>query len=453
MNTANSEGARSGGDRALVLGLGASGEAAARLLLREGRSVTVLDEAGGTNGLRARGRRLRSEGARVELEARRVPEGAYALCVVSPGVPADARLCRQVRDRRIPLLPELELGWRRNQGTVVAVTGSNGKSTLVKWLTEALAEAGRTFLPGANYGDPASALALDPRPREGLVLEVSSFQLETVRRFRPQVGILLNCFPNHLDRHGTLEAYRGAKLRLFAGQGEGDTAILPASLRPHLPERAGGPRVVTFGEEGMGADWTVREGWVHRGREAVWPVGETRFDSAWGRPAALAVSAAADALDLDPAHLLASARRFQSLPHRQQQLGEGDGVRWVDDSKATNLAAVRAALESWGPGVRLIAGGQVKEKDLDSIQDVLVRHVRAVYLMGTDEHALRDAWSPVVRCVPCGTLERAVSEASAEAGPGETILLSPGCASFDQFDGYEHRGRVFAALARQRMEE
>ncbi len=436
------------GGPACVLGLGRSGEAAARLLLAGGAAVTVLDAAD-TPALRVRAGALRAAGAEVRLGAGPgLPDGA-ARCVVSPGVPADAPWLAAARARGLEVLPEFELGWRRRRSRVLAVTGSNGKSTAVKWLAESLRAAGRTARPAGNYGLPVSeAVGLDPPP-DWLVLEVSSFQLETAVAFRPEAGALLNLQPNHFDRHPDMASYRRAKARLFARMGPEQTAVVPAALREALAADAapGSPRWVTFGDPP--ADFAFGAGTVSGPGGLAVSVAGTYFDNPVLGPTAAAVVALLRAAEADPAAAAAAARTFEPLPHRLQLVAECGGVAYIDDSKATSLAAMAAALRVVSRPAWLIAGGRLKEQDLAPPKELLAPHVRHVYLIGEAAGRLCEAWSPRVRCTVCGTLGAAVGEARRAAAPGGAVLLSPGCASFDQFGGYAERGEAFARRVRE----
>jgi len=432
--------------QAWVCGLGASGAAAAQLLRAEGTAVTALDAAD-TPELRARAAELEAAGARVQLGVRAVPAGDADVAIVSPSLPLASPWLVELRRRGVPLLSELELGWRRHRGRTLAVTGSNGKSTAVKWLAEALQAGGVRAAPAGNYGPPAARVVREQPDLDWLVLEVSSFQLETCRDFRADVGVLLNILPNHLDRHGDLAAYAALKARLFARPADGDLCLVPAAWRARVQALAGGGgRWLTFGAE-PGADVRYRDGRVWEGRRRLADLRGTRFANDVLGVAGAAVVAAARGAGLPPACAARAARRFVPLPHRLQTVAERGGVRYVDDSKATNLAALGAALRMVPGPVRLIAGGRVKENDFSAVKELLAEKAAGVYLIGEAAPALAAAWAAVVPCVPCGTLAAAVAAAGRAAVPGETVLLAPGGASFDQFRNFEERGDRFAELA------
>ncbi len=436
---------------ALVLGLGSSGEAAARLLLGRGVRVTVLD-AGAGAALRARAASLESGGAAVRLGPGGLPAGDFNVCIVSPGLRLDDPWVLAARASGASIWGEIELGWRACRSRMLAVTGSNGKSTLVKLCRDALWAAGYTAEIAGNYGPPLCEAVCASAP-DWLVVEVSSFQLETVEAFCPDVGILLNLNPNHLDRHGSMAVYGQMKARLFARMGAAQTAILPADV-PAWMQEAIPPacRCRTFGAQ-PGADAVYAQG-------AVTVCGRGPFalvDSAFGNDVmgltAAACMVALDSLGADPACVVAAARRFERLPHRMESVAAVGGVEFVDDSKATNLAALAAGLAMASGPVRLIAGGLLKEHDLDPIKKRLVNRVRGVYIIGKFAQEMASAWQDVVPCCICRDLNEAVHRAWKEANTGEVVLLSPGCASFDQFRSFEDRGDQFKSIVRGLKEE
>jgi UDP-N-acetylmuramoylalanine--D-glutamate ligase len=435
--------------QALVLGLGASGEAAARLLLRQGCGVTVADAAAGA-ALEAKALVLRDAGCRVCTGSRELPPGDFGLAVVSPGIPIDDAWIVSLKSRGIPVISELELGWRFRRSRILAVTGSNGKSTLVKLCREAIEQNGFTAVAGGNYGVPLSAIACSEPAPDWVVVEVSSFQLEAVDRFAPDAGILLNLNPNHLDRHGTLDVYTHMKARLFARMTGGQAAVIPEvappTVRAAIP--AGG-RIATFGLS-PAASFRYERGFIAGpGLDHPVSVEGTIFDNeVMGLTAAACVAALVGA-GLSPDGVTAAARGFERLPHRMQTVMSIRGVTFVNDSKATNLAALAAGLGMAKGPVRLIAGGLLKERDLDSVKKILAKRVRGVYIIGKYSQVMADAWTDAVACVICADLREAVGRAWKDAEPGEVVLLSPGCASFDQFKSFEDRGEQFSEIVRE----
>ena len=439
---------------ALVLGLGVSGEAAARLLLREGAEVVVVDRA--RDGVvTSRARRLEQEGACVRLGVERLPErpggsaADFELCVVSPGVALDSDWMQDVSARGFAPVSELELGAARCRCPVLAVTGSNGKSTMVKLCAEAMTCAGLRVAVAGNYGTPVSEVAPDSAALDAVVLEVSSFQLETVRAFRPHTAVLLNVQADHLDRHHDMAAYRATKLKVFSAMGKGQVGIVSEDDSRWVTDRCeGAPRWLTFGVS-QGADYRYEPGRVsfRSGGEArSVSVRESLFDNeVMGLTAAAAV-AALDAWGLDASVVGRAASVFQALPHRMNLVREVNGVRFVDDSKATNLSALGAALRMASGSLRLIAGGRLKENNLGSVKELLAKQVRGVYVIGEAASKMAEVWGGTVPCFCCGELGSAVDMAWRDAQPGESIILCPGCASFDQFANFEDRGNQFMAM-------
>ena len=440
---------------ALVLGMGTSGEAAARLLLGEGARVTVIDRAAGP-ALEARAAALVREGAVVRLGCERVPAGVYDVCVASPGVPPDAPWFRNLEAAGVAIVSELELGATRCRCPMLAVTGSNGKSTLVKLCADSLRHADRRAAEAGNYGAPLCSVALGSDRLDWAVVETSSFQLERVRTFRPWVGVLLNVQPNHLDRHGSMGVYTDLKARIFRRMLKEDVGIVHDEMMGEIVARSGGAnRWVSFGASPE-ADFRYADGGVSFGHGRVRRVLSFR-GTVFANPilglTAAAAAAAAEACGIDAEHVEAAARAFKPLPHRMQEAGVVRGVRCVDDSKATTLAAMRAALEITGGGVRLIAGGLLKESDLGVVKELLAKRVRGVYLIGAAAQKMLEAWQDVVVCKMCDCLSAAVDTALSEAVAGETLLLAPGCASFDQFRNFEERGDEFIRIIESKREE
>ncbi|MFA6174124.1 MAG: UDP-N-acetylmuramoyl-L-alanine--D-glutamate ligase [Kiritimatiellales bacterium] len=426
---------------ALVVGCGRSGRAAEALLRSEGCTVVCISKETTPD--------YRCEDLHFNPD----------VAVVSPGFSLTHPWIRDLADRRIPLLSELELGWSRRHGPVIAVTGSNGKSTVVKWITEALAQAGQTAVPCGNYGFPVCAAVMLQEVPDWLVIEVSSFQLETVQAFRPEIGLLLNVLPNHLDRHGSMDVYRDLKLRLFENMIATDTAVVPFEMVSDVERKASNvwirpegerPRecaagpwpVKTFGTE-PGADFRYQDG-----RVGAIDLNGTRFANEILGAAGAAVAAVCAACGISPSAVEAGARAFEPLPHRTALVAEIGGVKYVDDSKATNIAAMCAAVKMCAGKVHLIAGGRVKESDFSLAKDLLAQRVSHLYLIGEASGMMQAAWGDAVRCISCETLENAVTAAQKQARPGETVLLSPACTSFDQFRDFNERGDCFAAAVR-----
>ena len=374
-------------------------------------------------------------------------EHDFDVCVVSPGFGLSNEWICAVREAGVRLLSELELGWSRHKGKTVAVTGSNGKSTAVKWIYDSFLVAGQKAALGGNYGIPACEVVMSHPEVDWLVLEVSSFQLETVRDFSPEVGVVLNLLPNHLDRHSSMEIYRSTKARIFGASSAENRCLVPEELLDVFQIDLGeGNHWATFGRTSR-ADFYYENGQVFHDSMSVLNLSGTLFDSPiLGSCTGAAVAAVARFCGIPYGAVEEAAQKFQPLPHRLRTLGEIDGVTYVNDSKATNLAAIAVALQACGDGILLIAGGLPKESDYTFVKEILAERVRSIYLIGQVSRAMFEAWSGVCSCVECGTLEKAFRIATEDARKGNTILLSPGCASFDQFGSFEERGKCFEKL-------
>ena len=437
------------GVNALVLGAGVSGEAAALLVLARGGRVLLIDE--GEESRRTEvAARVRQAGGRVLFGVRECPAEAFDVCVVSPAFAMGHPWVVGCRRRGIPMISELELGGCYWPGKILAVTGSKGKSSLVKFCADTLERAGVSASPAGNYGIPLCRLALERPGLAWAVTEVSSFQMEHTQTFSPDLAVLLNLQADHFDRHADMAEYKALKLSLFAAMRPGTVALLPEGVDDEGRVPAGVARW-RFGTD-AGSDWIYADHTVTGrvdGRLCNTSLAGSWFDNDILGLAAAAGVAALRAAGLSVAQIEQGLSAFQPLPHRVQLVGESrNGVRYVDDSKATSLAATAAALRMVRKPVRLIAGGLLKENELESIKELLTQTTKKVYLIGRCSGQMFQAWSSSVPCEECGTLERAVETAVREAQMGETVLLSPGTASFDQFTSYRERGERFTAQVR-----
>jgi UDP-N-acetylmuramoylalanine--D-glutamate ligase len=337
------------------------------------------------------------------------------LLVKSPGVPGEARLVEAARDRGIPVWSEIELASRLLPNPILGVTGTNGKTTTAEWLG---------FILGApvagNVGRALSDLDGGVEPDQLVVVELSSFQLEDIDRFRPQISVLLNLEPDHLDRHGSFEAYSAAKLRIFENQTESDTAVVPRDLDHKVRAR----RVEFAADDPLPAEPALRG--LHNRENAV------------------AATAAARAAGASDEQIVRGLREFKGVAHRLELVGERNGVGYVNDSKATNVAATLRALAAYeDTPVRLILGGSRKGEDFAPLAAALGPNIRAVYVIGETADELAQAIPDTIRA---GDLPTAVERAAAAAQPGDVVLLSPACASYDQFRDFEERGEEFKRL-------
>jgi UDP-N-acetylmuramoylalanine--D-glutamate ligase len=444
------------GRRVTVVGLAKSGIAAARLLQAAGAQVTGTDLrpldalSGEAAALEAVGVRLVTGPAAAGGEA--AFEGAV-LAVVSPGVPLDAPQLARARTLGVPVIGELELGWRAMESDTIAITGTNGKTTTTALTGALLAEQPRPVLVGGNIGTPLTAHALS-FPADGLVVaEVSSFQLETIETFRPRVAAVLNITPDHLDRHGDFAAYVDAKARIFLNQTAADCAVLnaddPATAALAPRTRA---HVLWFSRRTPLAHGVfVRDGRLvaklNGHVEDIMPLAEIGLRGQHNVENVLAATACALWMGLGAAAIRRAVGRFRAVAHRIEFVRDVRGVQFYNDSKGTNVASTIKALESFGERVLLIAGGKGKGQDFGPLAEAARGRVAHAVTLGEDgpaiATALRGAGIPV-SAAP--TLAAAIDTALAQAQAGDVVLLSPACASFDMFRNYEHRGDVFKEL-------
>jgi UDP-N-acetylmuramoylalanine--D-glutamate ligase len=407
--------------RALVLGLARSGQAAALALAERGVPTVAVDR-----DVEVDAGRLAEAGVEVHVgtEEDRLLEGVDLL-VKSPGVPGESTLPSAARARGIPVWSEIELGFRLLRNPFLGVTGTNGKTTTTELLGAIFRAADRPVAVAGNVGRPLTALAGKLEGDAWIVCELSSFQLEDVHRFRPRVGVLLNLQPDHLDRHHTFDAYREAKLRIFENQTEADVAIVPRDLGA-IP--GGGLRVEFAPDDELPA--------------------EPLIPGAHNRENAVAATAAARAAGIGDDAIAKALTTFPGVPHRLELVAEIDGVRFVNDSKATNTTAARRGIEAYaGQPLRVILGGSLKGESFDELAESLPASVRSVDLIGEAAEALASALGRAGRPYRrSGDLATAVGAAAGDAEPGDVVLLSPACASYDQFRDYEERGDTFRRL-------
>jgi UDP-N-acetylmuramoylalanine--D-glutamate ligase len=441
------------GKHVLVVGLGKSGVASALFLKAHGARVTVSDTKSGDE-LRNEIPVLLDHGITVETggHGERTFRG-QDLIVVSPGVPIDAPPLVQARGQGASVIGEIELAAQFLPGPIVALTGSNGKTTTTTLVGEILTAGGLPTLVGGNIGTPAISLAERAAPETVIVLEVSSFQLETVQTFRPKVAVVLNVTPDHLDRHRTFEIYANAKARIFENQRQDDFAVLnaddPTCVAMAARTRA---QVFWFGrqkEVDRGA-W-VRHGNIvfrdHSGQREIMEVSEIPLKGAHNLENVLAAVCAGTLMGCAPEKIRDAVRNFRAVEHRLEFVATINGVDYYNDSKATNVDATIKALESFPSDIHLILGGKDKGSDYTVLNDLLRKRVKRVYTIGAAaakiESQIVSSKDGGPEVVHSQTLENATRSAHAAAKPGDIVLLAPACASFDQFKSYEHRGKAF----------
>jgi UDP-N-acetylmuramoylalanine--D-glutamate ligase len=450
------------GRRALVLGAARSGIAAAALLQERGAAVRLSDRRPEAE-LEPAARALAGAGVRLEAGSAQQTCGDADLVVTSPGVPFDAPPLAEARRRGLTVWPEVELAWRLLEGRVVGVTGSNGKTTTTALTAHLLRAAGLDAVACGNIGVPLCSLVGGDRRDRWYVAELSSFQLETIEAFRPDTAVLLNLTPDHLDRHPDFAAYRAAKERIFTNQTAAESAVLNLD-DPLAAETAARlrPRVEWFG---LGADprpaFAVQDGAFvlrrseagPRGGQRLLALGDFALRGAHNASNALASLTAAWLCGARPEGLAAGLRSFRPLPHRMEPVGAIAGAEYVNDSKATNVDSALRAVESYDRPLVWILGGRDKGADFAALRPALSGgRVRAVVAMGESRRRIASALGGAAPLREAADMEEALREAREAARPGDVVLLSPACASFDLYRNYEERGDDFRARVRRMAE-
>lgn len=445
--------------RILVVGLGKSGVASAIFLRNHGAQVTVSDLRS-AEALAAELPALLDAGVMVEagghglLTFRR-----QDLIVVSPGVPLNTPELEQARNLGTPVIGELELASRFLRGNVLAITGSNGKTTTTALCGEIFRTSGQPTHVGGNIGVPVIALVPESKDQGWNVLEVSSFQLEATVDFHPGIAVILNITPDHLDRHGDLESYVAAKERIFANQTKDDFLILNAenAETQHSAARAksgvfwfSGSRPVRQGAF-IYQDAIVWRASEQSAPEPVLPVSEIALKGTHNIENVLAAVCAAKLAGISAETIRKAVAGFRAVEHRLEFVARIHEVDFYNDSKATNVDATLKAIAAFPGGIHLILGGKDKDSDYTLLKPLLQKRVRAVYTVGAAAGKIEQQIAGATDIVPCGSLERAVEQAATRATAGEIVLLAPACSSFDQFENYEHRGRSFKELVLARQ--
>jgi UDP-N-acetylmuramoylalanine--D-glutamate ligase len=444
------------GKRVTVVGAARSGIAAAELLVRRGATVTLTD----VRETLDEEDRLRAAG--VELELGGHHQSSFTgtdLIVTSPGVPYRHPLIEAARRAGVAVIGELELASRWLRGKVVAITGTKGKSTTTTLTGRMLEAGGRRVLVGGNIGHALSAQVEDSTEDTIHVIETSSFQLEAADTFHPWIAVLLNFSPDHLDRHGTVDEYGAAKARIFARQTPEDWAVVnaddPASVAMAAASRA---RRLPFSMRGDLADGIVVDGdsIVRRtgsDRQPLVPLSAIRLLGPHLVADVLAASAVAWLADVEPAAMTRAVEGFSGLEHALEPVGEISGVRFVNDSKATNIEAARRAIESFDDGVVVILGGRFKGGDFGDLLEPLQARHATVVAIGESRPLIVEALGGRVALREVADMSAAVRTGFASASPGATVVLAPACASFDMFRDYAERGRVFKQEVLRLQEE
>lgn len=453
-------------DSCAILGAGISGLAAARLLISMGGRVVLLDDQDRSADPAAA--ELVEAGARAiwgrpdEAGARAALEGVDAL-IPSPGVPDSHPVKIEARRRGLPSVGEIELAWLRSgPSRVAAITGTNGKTTVTMLVRHLMAAGGLNAMEVGNIGE-AFADAVRERAAEldamAFSLEVSSFQLEDIERFNPDVAVLLNITPDHLDRHGTMEAYAAAKARVTMNQGPEQVLVVNqddaeclriASLSPARTLRFSLNRPV---DEGAWLDHETLVISLNGAKpKRLTELGNLRLFGMHNVANCLAGACAAAAMGVGIKAIGEALETFEAAPHRLQSVDTLKGVLYVNDSKATNIDAMVQAIRSFSAPIHLIAGGRDKDSPFASVANVVKDRVERAYLIGEAADLIERAWAGGVETLRCGTMERALEEATSRAAEGDVVLLAPGCASFDQFKNYKDRGEKFIHWVQARGE-
>jgi UDP-N-acetylmuramoylalanine--D-glutamate ligase len=445
--------------RVLVVGLGKSGVASALFLKAKGAHVTVSD---------AKSEDQLSESIPVLLDAGiAVETGGHGertfhgqdLIVVSPGVPVDAPPLVQARALGETVIGEIELAAQFFPGAIIAITGSNGKTTTTTLAGEIIAAGGYPTIVGGNIGTPAISLVEGATPDTIAVLEVSSFQLETIQTFRPKVAVVLNITPDHLDRHRTFAAYVDTKARIFENQQESDFAVLNADdpTCADLSDRTQA-RVFWFSrKKGMNQGTCTRDGGIvfrdTKTQSEIMPISELPLKGTHNLENVLAAICVGAIMGCKPDAMRRAVRDFKAVEHRLEYVATIRGVEYYNDSKATNVDATIKALESFPANIHIILGGKDKGSDYSVLKDILRQRAKRVYTIGAAAEKIASQIESSAEIVHAETLDVAVKRIAATAEAGDVVLLAPACASFDQFQNYEERGRAFKQLVRALVEE
>jgi UDP-N-acetylmuramoylalanine--D-glutamate ligase len=429
------------GKKSVVLGLGHSGEAAAALLLEEGANVTIC-ESSDTPAVREKAAQLEAKGIRILLgRAADEDSSIYDLAVLSPGIDPAVPLVRNVVNKNIPLIGELELAFQECTCPVVAITGTNGKTTTTELTEKILTGCGVRTMASGNIGLPFARAVRKSHELDVMILEVSSFQLETIRTFRPKVAAWLNLSPNHLDRYPGVEEYRAAKLRIFENQTADDMIVVNALADlPPLPAKK-----ITFSATHPRADFTLRGREIFFQGRRLLDQADTLLPGIHNAENIMAALGMGLGLNLDLDDLVKAIADHTPPVHRCEFVCDLEGVRWINDSKATNLDAMEKAILSQDRPIILIAGGKDKGVEFDDNAALVREKVRAAVLIGEMKNRIASSWKGT-QCHTTGSLEEAVNKAHSLAQAGDVVLFSPGTSSYDMFRNYGERGNIFKTL-------
>lgn len=421
----------------MVLGLGVSGLEAAQLARRQGAHVTVVDEAQ-TSRVKEKGIHLEREGIEVQLGGKISPKSCD-LVIVSPGIDLQSNFSKKVIPVGVPVIGELEFASRFCKTPLIAITGTNGKTTTTELITAALIQAGKKAKAVGNIGKAFSSVISESETLDYLVVEVSSFQLETIQSFRPHVSLYLNLTPDHLDRYPTMHEYAAAKNRIFENQTASDFAVVNTQLT--LPMFSAQKK--TFSGTDRRADYYFENGVLFCGSERIMNLEQSQLMGLHNVENMLAALTTTDVLGISREPVVRALCDYLPKPHRCEKIGEFDGVLYINDSKGTNTDAVEKALVSLNRPVVLIAGGKDKGISFKSLREVISQKVKHAVLIGETREQIAEEWSGCAPISQKTNFREAISFAHQQAQKGDVVLLSPGCSSFDMFQNYEDRGNQF----------
>ncbi|MDZ4743597.1 MAG: UDP-N-acetylmuramoyl-L-alanine--D-glutamate ligase [Verrucomicrobiota bacterium] len=418
----------------VVLGAGRSGCAAARFLLSKGARVTIQDE-----GTIRDAQDLVRAGCQVQSGGAIDFEGRFDLAVVSPGIDPRKLWIQSLIKRNIPIWSELELAWQFCECPIIAITGTNGKTTTTELLESVFRTAGKKTVASGNIGLPFTEAIAESGSLDVMVIEVSSFQLEQIKGFRPVTSVYLNLSPDHLDRYDSMEDYRAAKNRIFENQRADDSAVVNADF--HCDEITA--RKITFSTTQKNADYTFDAGMIFKSGEPYFDTGRSLLRGVHNAENIMATLAVAAEWGLPFEKVTEAICAYQPAPHRCELVAVINGVSFINDSKATNIDALGKALLSQSGKVILIAGGKDKGFSFDSLAPLIAQKVKKAFLIGETAGKIAGSWMVSTEIEDCGDLATATRKASAMASAGDVVLFSPACSSFDQFKNYEDRGNQF----------
>lgn len=427
----------------MVLGLGESGRAAAELLIGKGADVVIRDHAMNERVSRL-SEKLGTLGVRVEIQEKNFTPCRFDFGVLSPGIDPKRSLVTQLRQDNTPVIGELELAYRFCECPIVAITGTNGKSTTTELIAAIFVAGGKRTAACGNIGQAFSEVVKNGTDFDVMTVEVSSFQLETIEQFRPRIAVYLNFTPDHLDRYANMEEYRAAKARIFLNQTESDFAVISTAC----DDPAIKAKKITLNAYGEPADYTFENGWLKAFGQLVLEQSRTHLAGPHNAENQLAALAVGDIYGIPREKIIEALCGYRALPHRCEPIRELDGVTYINDSKGTNIDALEKALLAQERPVILIAGGKDKGVDFGGLKPLLAEKVKEAVLIGEMQSALIRAWGQSVPCHRAVDLEDAVVQSRRLAKPGSVVLLSPGCSSYDMFKNFEERGNLFRQLVK-----